>query len=824
MKFIHKPICSLLLCAALTAFPIIQAHGQDQQHVITMQDADIRSFIDDVAIVTGKTFLVDQRVNGNVTIASEQSLSKAEVFTIFKDVMRVHGYSVSRISTGDYRISPLQDSAATAPFVNNTGEAGTLATTIIRLQHVDAADAARLIKPVLHPQGVLSANPRGALLVITDFPENIKKAREIISALDVNNDVLLTVQLEHIRAIDAEDALNSLKGTQEQYKVVAVPNTNSVILEGYEAEISRLLPVLRKMDVPNSIARGAVAVVPLRFADGASVIEILTTLLPAYVKEGDVPPTVAYEPSSNTIIISASAETQEAMETVINRLDSRRPQVLIEAMVVEISDTVTQDLGVEFALGGVEGSGIPFFGTNFAQQPGNVLGLTGALVGEQAGLDTGAAQTAAVNALLGLEGAALGGGLRSGDGFFSVIANAIATDDNSNVLSTPFVTTLDNEPASFLVGQEIPIATGESLGQDNLNAFRTFERQEVGIKLNVLPQISEGDVIRLELKQEVSAVAGALSTLAQDFVTNTREIETTVLANDGEIIVLGGLLQDDEQIDFQKVPLLGDAPFIGNLFKSESKSRDRTNLMIFLRPTIIRNGDDAKPLTQSRLQYLREQDLRQSGRNHSKLDDLIDPFKNNRPSLIPNGSTLNGSTLSSSTLNGSTLDGSTLDGSSLGQINNPSPSILQPNDLSPAATDALQNGQISSNLIDKRTAISPSLQLNHETIEQSPLKALDNAVKKASDQETKPSTGPKPRKVKSKITTPKKTRRTVKAPVKRADNSPPPALRRAPSRQAASLKGAVITEYALNETADSDGAWDIDESLRGAINDYAVLD
>ena len=477
----------------------------------------------------------------------------------------------------------------------------------------------------MHPQGVLTANPNGSLIVITDFPENIRKARKIIEALDTDSRIVRTIPLTHMRAIDAEDALKALGGAQPKFKVVSVAGSNSIILEGEASEVSRLVPILQQMDQPSGISRGAVSVVPLRFADGASVIDILITLLPAYAKEGETPPTVAYEPSSNTIIISADPDTQEALESVIRQLDQRRPQVLVEAMVVEISDTAAKALGVELALGGVEGSAVPFLGTNFTQQPGNVLGLTGALVGEDAGLDTAALQSAAVTSLLGLTGTVFGAGVQTNDGFFGVIANAIETDENSNILSTPFVTTLDNEPASFLVGQEIPIATGESLGDDNLNAFRTFERQDVGIKLDVLPQISEGDVIRLELKQEVSSIAGALSTLAEDFVTNTREIETTVLANDGEIIVLGGLIQDDEQISFEKVPVLGDVPVLGNLFKSDSTSRVRTNLMVFLRPTIIRNGADARPLTQDRLRLLRDADLRQTGRNSSKIDPFIEP-------------------------------------------------------------------------------------------------------------------------------------------------------------------------------------------------------
>jgi len=206
---------------------------------------------------------------------------------------------------------------------------------------------------------------------------------------------------------------------------------------------------------------------------------------------------------------------------------------------------------------------------------------------------------------------------------FSVILNAVEDDDNSNILSTPFVTTLDNEEANFIVGQEIPITTGESLGSDNLNPFRTFERQEVGIVLNVLPQISEGDVIRMKIKSEVSSIAGAISSVSNDFITNKREIDTTVLANDGEIIILGGLIQDDEEINIDKVPILGDIPVVGNAFRSKGKSRVKTNLMVFLRPTIIRSQADAEPLTRRRLDQIRREDILQSGRDFSKIDDFV---------------------------------------------------------------------------------------------------------------------------------------------------------------------------------------------------------
>jgi len=254
----------------------------------------------------------------------------------------------------------------------------------------------------------------------------------------------------------------------------------------------------------------------------------------------------------------------------------------------------------------------------------NILGVAALASGGRDGF-TAEEQANLVGSLVGLDGGIAGLAGVSNDTLYSIVVNALETDEDSNILSTPFVTTLDNVPATFLVGQEIPITTGESLGlgTTNVNPFRTFERKEVGIKLEVLPQISEGDVIRLEIKQEVSSIAGAITSLSSDFVTNKREIATTVLANDGEIIVLGGLLQDDEQIDLAKVPILGDIPVIGRAFQSKGKSRRKTNLMVFLRPKIIRNASDARPLTQDLLNRARIEDINQSGREISKIDEYI---------------------------------------------------------------------------------------------------------------------------------------------------------------------------------------------------------
>ncbi|MGB6231173.1 MAG: type II secretion system secretin GspD [Litorimonas sp.] len=621
-----KLLRSLLLGAALIGpaalFPsaVAQSNGD---HMISLQEADIRDFIDDVAVVTGRSFLVDPRVQGQVTISSEQALSDSEVFNVFKEVLRVHGYTLVRTSGGQYRVTLLQGSAQDAPLTAGNGVAGQMSTAIIKLREADAAAAARLIKPVMHSQGQVTANPNGRVLVVTDFPENLVKAREIAAAMEMGDRVREVISLRQISVADAEEALTALAGTTDPaFTVVALPGSNSLIVEADRQEMSGLRQLLSQIDVGGATPRGALTTVPLRFADGGELLEMLNTLLPAYSRNGEVETTVAYDVGSNTLIINASGEVQAELAGLVRQLDVRRPQVLVEALIVEISDVAAKELGVQFAAVDVTGSTVPLISTNYTRSAPSLLSLAGAL-GELNGVSLDAdAQAAAIGSLTGLGGGTIGIGGRSGDVLFGAILNAVETDDDSNVLSTPFVTTLDNQPATFLVGQEIPITTGESLGANNVNPFRSFERQDVGIQLDVVPQISDGDVIRLEISQEVSSIAGVLTSTAGDFVTNKRQIETTVLANDGEIIVLGGLLQDDEQIDIEKVPVLGDIPILGNAFRSRGTSRSKTNLMVFLRPTIIRDREDSARATQSRLNRMRLEDMAQSGRDTSKIDTV----------------------------------------------------------------------------------------------------------------------------------------------------------------------------------------------------------
>ncbi|MEA1013861.1 type II secretion system protein GspD, partial [Sphingosinicella sp. LY1275] len=325
---------------------------------------------------------------------------------------------------------------------------------------------------------------------------------------------------------------------------------------------------------------------------------------------------------------------------VIRQLDTRRAQVLVEAIIVEISDTAAKQLGVQLLMAGLEGSNIPFAVTNYSNASPNILPIAGAVAAERLRRTTttvngqvvtttqnsGLADTlqqAAAAELLGATGGLGGFALRSGREIFGAIINAVQSDNQSNILSTPSIMTLDNQEARILVGQEIPITTGEALSDNFDNAFRTVQRQNVGISLEVKPQINAGGTIKLDLRQEVSSIAGPVSRDFSDLILNKREIETTITVDDGEIVGIGGLLDDNERRTIEKIPFLGDLPVLGNLFKSKGKARAKTNLMVFIRPTILRSAADARAMTDRRYGYIRGRQYLQNPDAEPSLDELL---------------------------------------------------------------------------------------------------------------------------------------------------------------------------------------------------------
>jgi general secretion pathway protein D len=651
-----------------------------QEQVLNLQDADIRVFIQDVARATGRTFIIDPRVQGKVSVASQEPLSKAELFDVLLSTLRANGLVAIPTGAGAYRIAP-EDGAATQPASLGASAGYGFATQVLRLRNLDAASAAETLKPLIGRQGAIQPIPRGNMLVVADYADNLRRIRGLLSQIDQDRGITETVTLRSSSAREIAGVLNDLlkaPGAEAGARngvvsIVVVESSNSIILRGEAEAVRPLLAIVADLDRRAETA-GDVRVVQLQHANAEQLVPVLQQLVgqaptsPATASTGPARTSmrqgqaaaapaetpvaaatgagqpranIARYPGANAIVIAADPETQRMLAEVIRQLDVRRRQVLVEAVVVEVSDEAAKRLGVQFALAGINGSAIPFTATNYSNSAPNLLAITGAVAAEKNLPDDDevkqALRQAAVQSLLGANGALLGGAGQIGDdALFGVVINAVKADTASNLLSTPSVMTLDNQPATILVGQEVPITTGESLGANNENPFRTIARQNVGVQLDVTPQINAGGTITLFLRQEVSSVAGPVSANFTELVLNKREIETTVNVDDGEIIVLGGLLDQNERVSVEKTPVLGDIPGVGALFRGTNKQKTKTNLMVFIRPKIVGDAAQARAVTGPKYDYIRGQQAARDPARQSELEALVrDYLRAEPPSAKP---------------------------------------------------------------------------------------------------------------------------------------------------------------------------------------------
>ncbi|MFN3582692.1 type II secretion system secretin GspD [Phenylobacterium sp.] len=667
-----------LLAGAMTATlpPPVLA----QEQVLNLQDADIRVFIQDVARATGRTFIIDPRVQGKVSVASQEPLSKAELFDVLLSTLRANGLVAIPTGAGAYRIAP-EDGAATQPASLGASAGYGFATQVLRLRNLDAASAAETLKPLVGRQGAIQPIPRGNMLVVADYADNLRRIRGLLSQIDQDRGITETVTLRSSSAREIAGVLNDLlkaPGAEAGARngvvsIVVVESSNSIILRGEAEAVRPLLAIVADLDRRAETA-GDVRVVQLQHANAEQLVPVLQQLVgqaptsPATASTGPARTSmrqgqaaaapaetpvaaatgagqpranIARYPGANAIVIAADPETQRMLAEVIRQLDVRRRQVLVEAVVVEVSDEAAKRLGVQFALAGINGSAIPFTATNYSNSAPNLLAITGAVAAEKNLPDDDevkqALRQAAVQSLLGANGALLGGAGQIGDdALFGVVINAVKSDTASNLLSTPSVMTLDNQPATILVGQEVPITTGESLGANNENPFRTIARQNVGVQLDVTPQINAGGTITLFLRQEVSSVAGPVSANFTELVLNKREIETTVNVDDGEIIVLGGLLDQNERVSVEKTPVLGDIPGVGALFRGTNKRKTKTNLMVFIRPKIVGDAAQARAVTGPKYDYIAGQQAARDPVRQSELEALVrDYLRAEPPSAKP---------------------------------------------------------------------------------------------------------------------------------------------------------------------------------------------
>lgn len=671
---VKRLLALTLLAGAMTATlpPPVAA----QEQVLNLQDADIRIFIQDVARATGRTFIIDPRVQGKVSVASQEPLSKAELFDVLLSTLRANGLVAVPTGAGAYRIAP-EEGAATQPATLGASAGYGFATQVIRLRNLDAVSAAETLKPLVGRQGAIQPIARGNMLVVADYADNLRRIRGLLAQIDQDRGITETVTLKSSSAREIAGVLNDLlkapgadpAARNGVVSIVVVESSNSIILRGEAEAIRPLLAMVEDLDRRAETA-GDVRVVQLQHANAEQLVPVLQQLVgqtptaapaapaaggrrsdagaasepaptPASAPSGTARANIARYPGANAIVIAADPETQRMLSEVIRQLDVRRRQVLVEAVVVEISDDAAKRLGVQFALAGINGSAIPFTATNYSNTAPNLPALIGAAAAEKNLPDDDATKAllrdTAIRSLLAANGALIGGGGQIGDdALFGVVINAVKADTASNLLSTPSIMTLDNQPATILVGQEVPITTGESLGANNENPFRTIARQNVGVQLEVTPQINAGGTITLFLRQEVSSIAGPVSANFTELVLNKREIETTVNVDDGEIIVLGGLLDQKERASIEKTPLLGDIPGVGALFRGTNKQKTKTNLMVFIRPKIVGDAAQARAVTGPKYEYIAGQQTARDPARQSELEALVrDYLRAQPPTALP---------------------------------------------------------------------------------------------------------------------------------------------------------------------------------------------
>jgi general secretion pathway protein D len=587
-----------------------------QTITLNLKDADINALIGTVAEVSGKNFIVDPRVKGKVTVISSRPMDAGEVYEVFLSILKVHGFAA--VPSGAVikivpDVSAKQDSIPNATD-KEPGVGDEMVTRVVQVDHVAAAQLVPILRPLVPQQGHLAAYPATNVLIISDRAENVTRLVSIIRRIDkVSDSEIEVIRLQHASAAEVVRILNAIsRSTAGAGKtpgvaseaLVADERTNSVLLGGDRAERLRLRAIISHLDTPLE-SEGNTKVIYLKYAKAPDLVEVLQgvgktqgeEVKKAKATAGSIEKEldIHADEATNSLVITAPPSLMRSLESVIRQLDIRRAQVLVDAIIAEVGENKARQLGIQWAVFDLSGQTAPVGGTNFNNVGTNLVDI---------------AQGVIDRSLVGLTpGLSFGIGKLGNDGVnFAAVMQALATDGDSNILSTPSLLTLDNEEAEIVVGQNVPFVTGSftdtgSGGGGSVNPFQTIQRQDVGITLKIKPQINEGDAVVMQIEQEVSSIANDAQ--ASDLITNKRSIKTNVLAKDGQIIVLGGLIEDRVRQSEQKVPLLGDLPLIGALFRAKSSNVDKANLMVFIHPTILRDAGTADSYTASKYNLIR---------------------------------------------------------------------------------------------------------------------------------------------------------------------------------------------------------------------------
>ena len=572
--------------------------------ILNYEDVDIKKVTQDIAQFSKKTIILDPRVKGKITIYSNANLNRDQVWNVYLRTIQVNGFSTIS-EDGFLRVIPENEATRDQTIDSSMGD---FETAVIPLNNRSTEEILPMIKPITGRQAHLSAIASINSILLVDRASNVSRIRNLLIDLDKNNTAKITIiKLDNLSSIEAVRILDRLKvqnnPTINNFVAIPFAPSNSVILSANDFITKNIRSTLSILD-KDITSNDSSDVIYLKYAKAADVAPILNSIASTFVSESEGTKTViTHHEKTNSLIISSAEENLNAIKNIIAKLDIRRAQVLVEAIVVDLSEKAAKSLGVDAIFTGDDDDSIPIGITRFSGTGPDLLGIAGA-----ADDDTNVSlTTTAISSLLNTQGLVAGfGDMESGEGNFVGILNAIASDTDSNILSTPSILAMDNEPARLFIGQEIPITTGESLGTNNSNPFRTTSRQEVGIELEITPQIDEGTSVILNIKQGVSGIAGVAQS-GTDLITNKREIETTVLVDNNQIIVLGGLIDEDIQEVISKVPVLGSIPLIGKLFQSSSSTTSKKNLMVFLKPTILIDSNSAQEISLEKYNFIKAQ-------------------------------------------------------------------------------------------------------------------------------------------------------------------------------------------------------------------------
>lgn len=638
---LKKLLLSATLCAVLHTFGATSAHAKDEENfTLNLKNTDIQSLIATVSKQTGKNFVIDPRVKAKVTVVSAEPMDSDQLYQVFLSVLQVHGYSA--VPTGDLiKIVPdVTAKQGPVPILGDSKDVSDqLVTQVVSIVNVPAAQLVPILRPLVPQQGHLAAYAATNSLIITDRSANISRLTSIIKRIDRPDSAAIEViQLGHASARELVRIIGSLesnaaKGGQTvgAMKLAADERTNSILISGDQAVRLRIRGLIANLDTPVE-SGGNTRVVYLKYANAVDIVTVLngvsqgqakvgTSSADSDIGRGVAPVTTAKnaanavptlvrrstgtstgdnsqpmvdiqaDEDTNSLIITAPPDEMRNILSVIDKLDIRRAQVLVEAIIAELAESTSSAIGANYIVDGTS--------ENRPAGYTNLGGATQNLIGSIAS-----------------EGASLSGGLSLALGRFGsngidfgFLLTAIASDADNNILSTPNLVTMDNQEAEIIVGQNLPFVTGQTLSSNNQNPFTTIERRDVGISLKVKPQINEGNNIKMEIQQDTENVSATTVSGASDITTDKRSIKTTVLVEDKQTLVLGGLMDDKLQERKEKIPLLGDIPILGSLFRYNNKEKSKRSLMVFLRPTILRDASSADYYSDIKYNEMRQKQL-----------------------------------------------------------------------------------------------------------------------------------------------------------------------------------------------------------------------